>query len=365
MADKSTLRFLDVTPEESGLKVWEDLVERCPDAWYMHTPAFYRYVAAATGAQFENASFIVENEGRPVGLVPLALGPLKLGDYETREASYYGGPLPWPCFLNGADKDWELELAAFAEAERRTAQRGGKRVRYMLSPPKPDDDDQRRFARIIAKYHYLDTGYSSHWMTIDSDSETGIRDRYKRYIKKFSKGFDLRVSRGEDIDDNLEQAYFDLHVKDSGGMFRPRESYTEMVNMARQGLGFLVSARSHDSGDIAGVLVVLEHKGHAYDASVAVEPAFQDAFVSHLLKWQAIRTLAKDGAQSYELGRWAEKADWNWTPDQKNFGISFFKHGWSRDGMKSVRVAEKFLDQEALNHYCAALSRTAADYFEC
>ncbi|HER25705.1 MAG TPA: GNAT family N-acetyltransferase [Rhodospirillales bacterium] len=362
---QSTLRFRDISPQGVNLKVWDDLVDQCPDAWFMHTSAFHRYIAAATGEPFENASFVVENEGRPIALAPLAFGPLKLDGYEALEAGYYGGPLPWPCFLPGADKNGEMELAAFAEAERRAISCGAKRIRYMLSPPQPGEDDILRFARVVSKRHYLDTSYPSHWMALDHDAESGVRSRYKRYVKKFSKDFDLRVSRGGRLGDDLEQAYFDLHVKDSGGMFRSRESYTEMANMAREGLGFFVSAHSRDSGGAVGVLVVLVHKNHAYDASVAVDPAYQDAFVSHLLKWQAIRTLSEDGAKSYELGRWANKADWNWTPGQKNFGISFFKQGWSRDGVKSVLVAEKFFDRDALNHYCAGLARTAADYFEC
>jgi lipid II:glycine glycyltransferase (peptidoglycan interpeptide bridge formation enzyme) len=95
--------------------------------------------------------------------------------------------------------------------------------------------------------------------------------------------------------------------------------------------------------------MIWEAKGAAYDASVAVDPDWQHEHVSHILKWKAIEHLQGQGAESYELGRIAVSANVSWQPSDKNYGISFFKEGWARDGQKIVHEASRFFDSTHLS----------------
>ena len=119
----------------------------------------------------------------------------------------------------------------------------------------------------------------------------------------------------------LEETYFKLHVKDAGGQFRSRESYTKQADIARGGEAFYVVATHTESGTIVGMLLVSLYKNTAYDNSVAVDPDFADKYVSHLLKWRAIEELQKRKVPTYELGQKADPL----SSTKKEIGISHFK----------------------------------------
>ena len=93
---------------------------------------------------------------------------------------------------------------------------------------------------------------------------------------------------------------------------------------------------------MAGALFVLALKGQAYDGSVAIDPKYEQKYVSHVLKWKTIEYLLSTNIHSYELGIKADLPTWQNAPSKKNYGISFFKEGWARGEQKRVLVAEKF-----------------------
>jgi lipid II:glycine glycyltransferase (peptidoglycan interpeptide bridge formation enzyme) len=163
----------------------------------------------------------------------------------------------------------------------------------------------------------------------------------------------MAVIEGDAVTPEIEETYFQLHVKDAGGQFRSRESYHLQANLAREREAFYVTATHRGRNVIAGMLLVSVYKGAAYDNSVAVDPDFQDEYVSHLLKWTAIEALNARAVQIYELGEKAALPTTISIPSAKNRGISYFKEGWSRDSTKLVVAAEKFLDSDFL---CAITS---------
>ena len=80
------------------------------------------------------------------------------------------------------------------------------------------------------------------------------------------------------MSDDIEQAYFELHVKDAGGQFRPRESYTKMADLARKGEAAFIVARNIETGIIVGVLVIAIFKNAAYDSSVSIDPEYHQNY---------------------------------------------------------------------------------------
>jgi hypothetical protein len=111
------------------------------------------------------------------------------------------------------------------------------------------------------------------------------------------------------------------------------------------------------------MLLVSLYKGSAYDNSVAVDPAFQQEYVSHLLKWTAIEELLRRGAQSYELGPKAESSSFMALPSEKSRGISYLKEGWARDSVRRVGVAEEFLSARLLQAVMNAQADSLQEYF--
>jgi GNAT acetyltransferase-like protein len=346
-----------------AMKVWQRLADLCPDAWFWHTGANmqFNFVAAQNG-EVRNLSCFVMQDGQPVGLAPLMVTRTKIMDVEAWEASYYGGPLPWPAF--GADlKDAaEAEQFVLSELEARAREAGAERIRLRLEPPSPAPNDHERLERAIG-LKYLDSSYASHWIKLDQDTLANTRERYRRYVKKFAPAYDLSIATGNAVTAELEETYFKLHVKDAGGQFRSRESYRFQADLARQGEAFFVIARAKAKDVIAGALLVSAYKKAAYDNSVAVDPDFQSDYVSHLLKWKAIEELLRRGFESYELGPKSGLPGFMSLPSQKNLGISYFKDGWARGSTRQVFMAEKFFSARLLQAHMQAQADALQQYF--
>ena len=344
-------------------QLWQALADRCPDAWFWHTWTNMQFnFVAGQKSEARNLSFFVTLRGEPVGIAPLMVNRTAIAELSGLEASYYGGPLPWPALVADVPDFERLEDFALTELEDRARQAGAGRIRLRLEGPLPASNQQSRLRRAIA-LKYLDSSYSSHWCEINNQTLVNVRERYRRYVRKFLPKYEMSIADCAAVTPELEETYFQLHVKDAGGEFRSRESYRYQADLARYGEAFYVVARKRQAGVIAGMLLVSVYKNSAYDNSVAVDPDYQDEYVSHLLKWTAIEELLRRGVNSYELGPKAGLPSLTLLPSEKNRGISYFKEGWAREGTRNVVMAEKFLSVEMLQAHMKTQSANLAQYF--
>lgn len=366
----TSMTVLSVLPIE-GIpdcgRVWQQLADACPDAWFWHTWANMQFnFVAAEKTDVRNLSFFVMSDDQPVGIVPLMVSSAKIADRPFLEASYYSGPLPWPAFMAGLPAAAAAEQFALTELESRARQAGAERIRLRLEPPSPSPShhDRTRLENLVIARRYLDSSYSSHWMRLDEHTLHNVRERYRRYVKKFSPAYDMSVAAGEAVTSELEETYFQLHVKDAGGQFRSRGSYRLQADLARAGEAFFVIARKRATGAVTGMLLISAYKKAAYDNSVAVDPDFQHEYVSHLLKWAAIEELLRRSCQSYELGPKAGLPTFAVLPSEKSRGISYFKDGWARESTRQVHVAEKFFSARLLQAHVDAQTDALRRYFD-
>jgi len=322
-------------------KLWQEIVDSSDDGWLWHTWLAHEFnLCAGEKYAAHDLSFFVYENGKAVGIAPLIIQEKSVGEVKEREAMYYSGFLPWPCFRKDVQNKEALEDFAFAELEQRAHKAGAHHIKTRLTPPQNNGDEESRVKRIGAAYGYEPSHFDSHVVAITNDTPQEVRERYRRYHKKYAPLFTLSIAEGGAVTPELEESYFRLHVKDAGGQFRSRESYTKQVDIARGGEAFYVVATHKESGVVAGMLLVSLYKNAAYDNSVAVDPNFADRYVSHLLKWRAIEELQKRGVPTYELGSKADPA--SATP--KELGITHFKEGWSRDNVRTVWGMEKFFE---------------------
>lgn len=223
-------------------------------------------------------------------------------------------------------------------------------------------NQQERLETAVA-LRYLDSSYLSHWVAVDGNALANVRERYRRYVKKFASGYDMSVVDGDAVTPALEETYFHLHVKDAGGQFRSQESYRFQAALARHGEAFFVVATNMAAGVTSGMLLVSAYKNVAYDNSVAVDPDYQGEYVSHLLKWTAIEELLRRGVTHYELGPKSGPPSFMALPSEKQRGISHFKEGWARGGTRRVVMAEKFLSARCLRAHMQAQAESLEQYF--
>ena len=313
-------------------ELWQEITNASRDGWIWHTWLAHEFnLSAGETLKAEDHSFFVYEDEKAVGVVPLIV--------QGEEAMYYSGFLPWPCFRQGIQHREELEDFAFKELERRARSAGAHRIKLRLTPSQNVGDEEARVKQAAVKYGYEPKHFDSHVVTITDKTLDAVRERYRRYHKKYSPLFTLSIAEGTAVTAELEWTYFKLHIKDAGGQFRSRESYTKQADIARGNEAFYVVATHKESGTVAGMLLVSVYKNAAYDNSVAVNPDFSDRYVSHLLKWWAIEELQKRNVPTYELGPKAGPA--SATP--KELGITHFKEGWSREHTRTIWEMEKLL----------------------
>jgi hypothetical protein len=359
-----TYEIADVSSLKNAAVAWDAVVEATPEAWLWTTSAMHAFRTCTlekTGRLAGDHSFVVLDDGKPCGLAPLVLSRMPTEDITV--ASYGDIALPWPLVAGQISDRPAVENLLLDEVERRVRALGGGMLSLMQAPPGVGADSAAGFIDTVRKRSFVDNSFFSHWVDVSPATLTGVRERYRRYVKKFRDRYDLTIFDSQNIPATFASEYMDLHVKDAGGVFRPLETYERQVDLARRGEGFWVGAVNKSANKLVGMLLVSVHKRAAYDFSVAIDPDYQDDQVSHLLKWKAIEHLIALGVTHYELGQAAITPNYLWQPSSKNYGISFFKDGWSRGRLKTVWVADKFFDDACLRAVWARKLNALESYF--
>ena len=318
---------------------WDGIIADAPDAWLWHSRRMLEFtICAAESLHPVDRSFFVTEGKNIVGVVPLVVHDSVGERAPAREAGYHPGIrfLPWPA-MKGAPSE-AFEDFAFSELEQRARQTGASHITVQLIPPHDRGDEEARVMRVVEKFGYVRRHFESHVIFLEPDTLSQVRERYRRYHKKFAPLFNVSIVEKAAVTLELEETYAELHVKDIGRKVRSRESYTKQTDIARGGEGFYVVVQEKDQGRIVGMLLVSLYKNAAYDNSVAVDPDFADQYISHLMKWSAIEELLRRGTPTYELGPKAQ-AD----ASEKERGISHFKEGWSRGKTRVIWEIEKEL----------------------
>ncbi|MEK7531459.1 MAG: GNAT family N-acetyltransferase [Patescibacteria group bacterium] len=365
---KSALSALDANsslPNFSNL--WQEIVDDSRDGWIWHTWLFHEFNhSAGEKNELYDLSFFVMDEKRAVGVVPLIVQKKPIGNYQGLEASYYGGFLPWPCFRRdlAPARMLELEDFAFTELEKRARKAGAGHIKIMLIPPQDLGNEVERVRSIANKHRYVATTFDFHRFHIRENTLSEVRVCSRQYHRKFSPLFEFSIAEGRNVTEQVEKEYLHLHVKNAGGQFRSDDSYTKQADFARFGEAFYVIAREKKSGKVAGMLLVNLYKNAAYYGSVAIDPAFKNKQVGHLLTWRVIEELLKRGIKTYELGpRYINPSTLTTISTSKERGINLFKEAWARGETRKIYEIEKFLSKDFLNSYINTLDESLVKYF--
>jgi len=345
-------QFSDLAELADAPRLWKAILDASPDAGVWSTYSNYLFRLAylqARRALVADRSFVLFHDGQPCGLAPVVLA--RDDEIDEVVASYGGISLAWPVAVPGIGDPLEIERKVLDEVERRSRDGGAGQLSLMFAPADGGPECAGRFHRIVRERHFIDTSYMAQCVEVSHDTLNTVRDRYRRYVRKFRDKYDLRIIGADNVNESLAATYMDLHVKDAGTVSRPLITYERQVDQVRAGEAFFVCAHKPSEDQIAGMLLIQLFKSAAFDASVAVDPRFENEGVSYLLKWRAIEHLVEIGVRHYELGRAAVSPSFDWLPSPKNYSISFFKDGWTRGRLRPVWCAERFYSTQALSRY--------------
>jgi len=329
--------------------LWRAVVDGTSYAWFWST--YYEHcfrisVLKANGKFIQDKSFLIYDNKNLCGLVPLVF--VNSSDFDGIDASY-DKPLPWPMIMDSVQDKISLIEFVFNKIDKIAYDNNVQKISLQYSPPGLENTFGEIFSTIVKNNKYIDNSFKSHYISISSSVLSHVRKRYKRYVKKYSDLYKLNIVDKNNFYINISKEYMKLHIKDSGAFLRPLETYVEQFNWVVKGDGFVVQAINIQTNKIVGMLIICMSKKAAYDASVAVDPDFQQDYVSHLMKWNAIQHLIDNGVSYYELGEVAENSGYLRLPSKKNYGISFFKDGWSRGKNKKTLIYDKYFSKSALS----------------
>jgi hypothetical protein len=328
---------------------WKTVVDSTSYAWFWseYYEHCFRIIVLKESDRFiEDESFLIYCDGELCGLAPLVF--ITSNDFNGKEAGY-DKPLPWPMIMDSAKNKESIAEFIFNKIDEISRNYNIKKISLQYSPPRLENNFSKEFSPIIKEHKYINNSHMSHYVDISDLTLSNIRKRYKRYVKKYLPLYELKIIDKNNFDTSIPEAYMKLHIKDSGSFNRPLETYTAQFDYVVKGDGFVVQVINKKMDKIVGMLIICMCKNAAYDASVAVDPDFQQDYVSHLMKWKAIQYMVSIGVKYYELGKVAENSGYLEQLSSKNHGISFFKDGWSRGRSRRIFTYDKYFSRSALN----------------
>ncbi len=359
------IKIKDVANVADSCNAWKSVIDNTDYAWYQHGYYYHKYaISFSRHAKrlLKDDSFFVYQDGKLCGLVVLVF--TQSNEYSGIQCSYIAHPLPWPLIMdNIVDRD-TVESFIFNEIDKRAKHAGAGKIQLCLDYPNNNIEMSKLYVNAVRRYKFIDVSYYSHCIRILHNPHDSIRKRYKRYVNNNLNKYKVRIIDNKNFYSDIANEYMKLHVKDSGMTHRPIQTYKSQLETVKNGEGFVVQVIENKNSIVVGMLVILFSNKSAYDWSVAVDPRCKNDYISHIMKWTVLSQLNNIGINYYELGKASIVADYLWQPSKKNYGISFFKDGWCRGGLKKVCMAEKYYNKNSIEKNILQKKNSLIEYLD-
>ena len=170
------MRLITRQFEPDDSTAWEQLCAESPQATFLHTREFLSY----HGDRFQDASLMIELDGRLVGVFPAAVSEADPSVIVSHPGITFGG------LLHCGKLGGERMIAAFTEAASHYRQKGFKNLVYKAVPYfyhwSPSQDDLYALFRLGARRIRCDLS-----CTIDLAARQKVSQRRRRSLKKARK----------------------------------------------------------------------------------------------------------------------------------------------------------------------------------
>ncbi len=350
--DIASVEFVNIKDLPDCEKIIDDIWTQSKQGWIWNTVQMFEFRKSCLpkGKETKDLSFVIYKEGKPIGFFFL----LAFKSQTYFEATFSAAPLYWPCFIDRYADDLKINKETFAYIDMLCMDNNIGSLKVMLSD---GQSKSKIYHSILQEHNYIDESYDSHIVKPKEFSIRDVRPKNRQMIRKYADKFVVKILLESDITEDTIHQYNKLHVLDSGGNFRDLNTYYKQFELFQKG-GFVVCAFAKENNNISvGMLHVLVSKNEAYETSVAVNPEYHKFYVSHILKFHAIQYMQSEQVEVYELGQSFYCSTLSHIPSKKNYGINYFKDGWSGGKTRRVHNAIKFYQAEALNDFCILKAR--------
>lgn len=324
--------------------VWNKLIEQSEYNWFWSSIEFFNFnlqYLKERNIFLNDSSFIVTENDIPCALVILII--IKSEIKNKVIGSYNNAPLPWPIISNNFTDKEVLYNFVFDEIEKKVKEYGISKVSFSYNLNQKSKTEENNFIRTVRKFNFIDKSYLSHLAFINGNKNI-IRKSYLKNIKKNIDDCNILIMNSQNFDETFYKKYMALHIQDSGKRYRSDITYKMQFDLVKKDKGFVIQVFSKKN-NLLGSLIIYHDRLSAYDASVAVLNSDKENYISHIMKYTAMQHLYEINITHYELGLASIAPTIDNIPSKKNYGISFFKEGWTNGMYKKVMVAEKYYDK--------------------
>ena len=313
--------------EETGFpELWNTFISSSKNVTYRYTllSIKYNYIYSSPFVK-EDLSFIILKDNIPLAIIPLFLEQREGKLQFSRSCSYQLSPLQHSDLNSKQQK--RIERICFQKIDELAKKLGASKAMFMVDPFNVNSHN------VLRVYDYLDTTINTSIIVLSNSLEmlwTNLRRRYKAYINKGKKFFNISIMDYNNPDYSLFQQYRKLHHKASGRITRSLETFDLQFEMLKRDNGLLVGLQK-DNKFIA-FSYFCHHNGSAYFGSASNDPDYKiDIPLEHCIIWSAIEYYKRRKFNLFEVGWQHYSIQLFDIPNEKDKNISFFKRGFGGD----------------------------------
>jgi hypothetical protein len=292
----------------------------------------------ASGAEFIDRSFIVEEQGEPVLGVQIALlqrtGKLVGISAFGRPVLYLESTHCTADVIKRAKKPLKEQLTAIMN------EAPGAAILYC--------DFLAKGELTYLGQCLLDDGASAqpyftqiiNILSSEEELKRDVRKSYKSLINWGTKNLAVRILDQQTITCADMEQFRQLHIQEAGRETRSARTWEIQYEQVRNGEAFVVLGEL--SGELVTAALFLHSDRYCYYGVSASVRALFDKPLSHCIIWTAILQAKRIGCSVLELGEQLFQAQGR--PSAKELGISVFKRGFGGETALRLTIVREFND---------------------
>ena len=357
--------------EEVEPKAWDAWVAQIPDATYLHSSMFLRFLRTLIPTQQHRSFACLDDTERPLALCPLAISDVSIEGQPSREASWNGAPLGAPVFGEMPPRSKRrLQQQIFADYHDQLA---ASRVIRIVVRHHPVSLRVMAGGSLISPFEILAQGYvcqPQNTVVIELEHPesqlTGeLHPSQRKHIAQTKRrGLVIRAYRGAGAETaEAFTRYQEAHRLAAGKPTRPLESFRLMQDLLSEEQATLFVAWADHTP--MSFLYCGEFQGMAFGWSQANVKAYEELYSPrHLLEWEAILHYRQRGFRFYEVGtRWFGPQPY-YVPTRKELSIAEFKQRFGGVFLPDLvfeRVVDRALCESLYRHRLEAFVSATFD----
>jgi len=308
---------------------WNNFCLNSNDAWFWHTTNWLEYIINfQSKPEKQNFSFFIEDNNQLKAIVPLIIENKELEKGYSRELCFSGWTTPAPALNNFLSSEEEKLICQliFKEIDQIAKKEKVSLIRFSQTPLSINSLNKKlssSLSEAFATFEYSDLPASSQTINLQKNINElwkNLRRNHRRLIKK-GDGIKIYFFNSQNISPHIFQNYEEMHYKAANKKTRSPQTFKLMYEWIKNNLGFLAIAELE--GKKVGFEYFSIYKNNVYASSIAKDPQCQDLTIRHLLEWESILWMKKQGFYFYEVGHQPY-----WSPNKKQINISLFKKGF-------------------------------------